>query len=176
MKAIHSFLALLLIAGPFALPAKAERVDILGSFTDWSYAVFENPKVCVIISRPIDSKARRNGAAVDVDHGDTTFEVAVVPGNPQSIQPIFSAGYPLDQENIVQMRIRDTTVSLYPFAETDPKKAWTRPEDDSRLIAAMRGGAEAIVNGRSARGTDTIYTISLIGFTAALEKAQELCQ
>jgi len=40
----------------------------------------------------------------------------------------------------------------------------------------MRKGSDATVTGVSARGTTTIDTFSLRGFTAAVEKAEELCK
>jgi hypothetical protein len=40
----------------------------------------------------------------------------------------------------------------------------------------MRRGAEAKVTGLSTRGTTTIDTFSLIGFTAAVTEAEERCR
>ncbi|NOR61078.1 MAG: hypothetical protein GQ535_01115 [Rhodobacteraceae bacterium] len=76
----------------------------------------------------------------------------------------------------VEMRVKDTTINLYPNAEINVEYAWPRPDDDINLITAMRGGSEATIIGTSARGTITTDVFSLIGFTAAYEKAQEMCQ
>ncbi|MEL6597855.1 MAG: invasion associated locus B family protein, partial [Pseudomonadota bacterium] len=43
------------------------------------------------------------------------------------------------------------------------------------LVAAMKRGAEAVVTGRSGRGTTTKDTFSLLGFTAAVEDAEARC-
>jgi hypothetical protein len=43
-------------------------------------------------------------------------------------------------------------------------------------VAAFRRGSEATVVGRSARGTETSDTFSLLGFTAALEDAEARCR
>jgi len=40
----------------------------------------------------------------------------------------------------------------------------------------MKAGSSAIVTGRSARGTVTKDTFSLLGFTAALEEAATRCK
>ncbi|MEM9794694.1 MAG: invasion associated locus B family protein, partial [Pseudomonadota bacterium] len=47
---------------------------------------------------------------------------------------------------------------------------------DTELIEAMRRGSSAQITAVSSRGTQTIDDFSLLGFTAALEKAEELCQ
>jgi hypothetical protein len=39
----------------------------------------------------------------------------------------------------------------------------------------MKRGAEAVVTGVSGRGTTTIDTFSLLGFTAAIEDAETRC-
>jgi hypothetical protein len=60
---------------------------------------------------------------------------------------------------------------------TQGEMAWTEDAAaDARAIEAMRAGLEAKVTGTSSRGTTTIDTFSLLGFTAALEQAQQLCQ
>jgi hypothetical protein len=43
------------------------------------------------------------------------------------------------------------------------------------MVAAMRAGAQAVVTGVSSRGTTTIDTFSLMGFTAALDAARAAC-
>lgn len=154
----------------------AQQIEMVDSATDWSVYVTDSPKECFIISKPTSSTARRDGAAVDVRRGDIRFYISIIPGENVISEPSFLAGYPLKQDVPVQFRVKDTTMQLYPNADIDREYAWPRPEDDAALIAAMRGGAEAIVVGVSSRGTETTDTFSLIGFTAAMEKALELCQ
>ncbi len=154
----------------------AQQIEMVDSATDWSVYVTDSPKECFIISKPTSSTARRDGAAVDVRRGDIRFYISIIPGENVISEPSFLAGYPLKQDVPVQFRVRDTTMQLYPNADIDREYAWPRPEDDAALITAMRGGAEAIVVGVSTRGTETTDTFSLIGFTAAMEKALELCE
>ncbi|MBL4807051.1 MAG: hypothetical protein JKY31_07145 [Rhodobacteraceae bacterium] len=154
----------------------AQEIEMVDSATDWSVYVTESPKECFIISKPTQSSARRDGNAVDVRRGDIRFYITIIPGEQIISEPSFLAGYPLRQDAPVEFRVGDTTMSLYPNGEIDREYAWPRPDDDGALIAAMRGGSEAIVVGLSTRGTETTDTFSLIGFTAAIEKALELCQ
>jgi len=42
-------------------------------------------------------------------------------------------------------------------------------------VTAMKRGSEAVLTARSARGTKTQDTFSLLGFTAALDEAAKRC-
>ncbi|NIP75997.1 MAG: hypothetical protein GTN90_08450, partial [Xanthomonadales bacterium] len=58
---------------------------------------------------------------------------------------------------------------------TEGETAWApSSDDDNALIAAFRKGANAKVEGTSTRGTKTVDTFSLSGFTAALDTAANL--
>ena len=50
------------------------------------------------------------------------------------------------------------------------------PREEARLIEAMRRGATMRVEAVSSRGTNTAYTFSLSGVTAALRQANDLCR
>lgn len=154
----------------------AQQIEMVDSATDWSVYVTDSPKECFIISKPTNSTARRDGEAVTVRRGDIRFYISIIPGENVISEPSFLAGYPLKQDVPVQMTVKDTTMQLYPNGDIDPEYAWPRPDDDAGLIEAMRGGSEATIVGLSTRGTETTDTFSLIGFTAAIEKALELCQ
>jgi len=157
-------------------PLAAQELAMVDSETNWSVYVAESPKECFIVSKPTDWSAQRDGQAVTVRRGDIRFYISIIPGEQIASEPSFLAGYPLRQDAPVEMKIKDTTISLYPNADINAEYAWPRPDDDAGLITAMRGGSEAIVVGTSARGTVTTDTFSLIGFTAAYAKAQEMCQ
>ena len=85
----------------------------------------------------------------------------------------FTGGYPFAGGSTVSVTIGDTEYELF----TEGEWAWpATPEEDARLVAAMKRGADAIVRGRSGRGNQTIDTFSLLGFTAAVEEAARRCQ
>ena len=70
------------------------------------------------------------------------------------------------------MNISGTSFELFTVGE------WAWPattDDDSKIIVAMKRGANAILSGRSGRGTATKDTFSLLGFTAAVEDAAKRC-
>ncbi|BBU53929.1 hypothetical protein KU6B_01940 [Mameliella alba] len=70
------------------------------------------------------------------------------------------------------MVIGDSEFELY----TEGEWAWpATPQDDTRIITAMKRGADAVVSAISSRGTATKDTFSLLGFTAAFEDAEARC-
>jgi hypothetical protein len=60
---------------------------------------------------------------------------------------------------------------------TDGEWAWPgSPEDDAKLLAALKAGTAATLTARSGKGTQTVDTFSLRGFTAAMEDAEKRCK
>ena len=58
---------------------------------------------------------------------------------------------------------------------TDGEWAWPGPDDEAKLLAAMKAGSSATLTARSGKGTQTQDTFSLRGFTAAMEDAEKRC-
>ena len=167
--------ALIAVAG-IVSGVQAQSTSASGTFRDWSYFVIAEPKECLAVSAPRSWSVTQDGETVTAQRGDIRFYISIQPGDGGAGVPSFGAGYPLAQSARVEMKIDGTTFYLLPNADTNAEFAWAQPEDDSGIIAAMRGGAEATVIGQSARGKVTTDNFSLFGFTAAYEKAQELCQ
>ena len=164
------------IAMVSAVGAQAQELEMVEAVTDWSVYVDEDPKVCFIVSKPTVSEARRNGQVVTVSRSEIRFHISVIPGQGIAGEPSFLAGYPLKPDGAVKIEIGSDTFALFPDESVHPEYAWPNPSDDANLIAAMKRGSDAIVTGISKRGTTTIDTFSLRGFTAAVDKALELCQ
>lgn len=160
----------------FGVVAQAQELEMVEAVTDWSVYVDQDPKVCFIVSQPTKSEARRDGKSVDVSRSEIRFHISVIPGQGIAGEPSFLAGYPLKTDGAVIVSIGNTKFNMFPDATVHKEYAWTAPGDDAALIAAMRKGSDAVVTGVSARGTTTTDTFSLRGFTAAVEKAQELCK
>lgn len=155
--------------------ASAQEVQLSESETDWAIYVVDNPKECFIVSQPTTWRAERGGQAVDVRRSDIRLYISIVPSLNIVNEPSYMAGYPLRTDGTVDLQIGSNTFALFPNPEINGEYAWGKPDEDADLIAAMRGGSEATVTGVSQRGTTTIDTFSLIGFTAAITRAQELC-
>ncbi|PIP95682.1 MAG: hypothetical protein COW75_12265 [Rhodobacterales bacterium CG18_big_fil_WC_8_21_14_2_50_71_9] len=141
---------------------------------DWS--VFQSgdggARVCWIVSKPTKTEARRGAARVQVNRGDIYLMVAARPGQGVKNEVSTVIGYTFRPDSKVRLDIGSGTFELF----TDGDKAW--PENaaaDDQIVAAMKRGTDAVLTGVSNRGTTTIDTYSLLGFTAALDEAQKLC-
>jgi invasion associated locus B (IalB) protein len=163
--------ALGLIATPFAAAQEeAPRVD---AKRDWGVFTGGSPKECWIVSAPTESSAKRGGETVTVRRGDIMLMVSIRPAESVDNEVSFAAGYPVRENSTVNLRIGSQSFELFVDGET----AWPASSDeDEKVITSMRRGSSATVTGLSKRGTTTIDKFSLLGFTAALESAHEMCK
>ncbi|MGX9356260.1 invasion associated locus B family protein [Roseobacteraceae bacterium S113] len=160
-----------LMAGAPAL-AQQESTNRVATQTDWSVFVEDNPKECWAVSRPKETVNTRDGRVVAVRRGDILLFVFHRPGAGVTGQVSFTGGYPFANGSTVALNISGTRFELF----TDGEWAWpATPEEDAKIVAAMRRGASAELTARSSRGTQTKDTFSLLGFTAASEDAQKRC-
>ena len=154
-----------------AAPAFAAESRLLGSEGDWSAFGGDDPKECWAVSPPKSTKNTQGGKEVEVTRSDIRLYIAYRPG--QNGEVSFQGGYPFAPDSTVEVDVGGTKFRLF----TEGENAWAgSPEEDSRLVAALRGGSSAVVTGRSARGTNTTDTFSLSGVTAATNKARDTCK
>ncbi len=139
--------------------------------TAWSVFVEEDPKECWAVSAPRETVNTRDGDPVQVRRGEILLFATYRPG--QDVPEIsFTGGYPFDEDITVDMTVGEDEYQLF----VDGEWAWAGSEaEDQRIAEALRGGAEAVLQARSSRGTDTRDTFSLFGFTAATEEAARQC-
>lgn len=155
-----------------ASPALAAEPRVLGSEGDWTAFIGDDPKECWAVSPP---KSTRNtdaeGNPRDVVRSDIRLYVAYRPGQNGEIS--FQGGYPFAPDSTVDVTVGSQTFKLF----TEGENAWTgSPDEDAKLISAMRAGSEAVVKGRSTRGTRTNDTFSLMGLTAMTNMARDNCR
>lgn len=161
-------LAMSLAAGSATAQESTNRV---AADTAWSVFVEDSPKECWAVSAPRETVNTRGGNPVQVRRGDILLFATYRPGN-GTPEISFTGGYPFAPDSTVGLTVGDTEYQLFVQGEW----AWTgSPEDDARIFATLRAGAEAVLTARSSRGTDTRDTFSLFGFTAATEEAQRQC-
>jgi len=164
--------ALLAVVGAPALAQSQNRVD---AKRDW--AVFEasadGGKICWIVSKPTKSIALRGGKQVSVTRGDIYLMVAVRPGDGVENEVSFIAGYPFKKGSEVEATVGSTSFAMF----TDGENAWApSPAEDDRIVAAFIKGIDTKVEGVSSRGTTTVDTFSLLGFSDALDAAKTRCE
>ena len=151
--------------------AAQESTNRVAADTAWSVFVEEDPKECWAVSAPSETVNTRGGEPVQVRRGDILLFATYRP-DIDTPEISFTGGYPFDPDSAVQMAVGETEYQLF----VDGEWAWSaNPEEDKRILATLRAGAEAVLTARSTRGTDTKDTFSLFGFTAATEEAERQC-
>lgn len=164
--------AALLMAG--AAVAQQESTNRVAAKTDWSVFVEDNPRECWGVSAPRTWRATRNGSDVtrQVRRGDILLFVTFRPGSGTAGEVSYTGGYPFASGSTATVEVSGNAYELF----TDGEWAWpASPEADAQLVEALKAGAEATITAVSSRGTTTIDTFSLMGFTAAMEDAEGRC-
>lgn len=163
------FVATALVAGMVEAQSASTRV---AAQSDWSIFAEEKPKQCWVVSAPKNTVNSKDGREVAVNRGDIFMFVSFWPDSKQLGEVSFMGGYPFAGGSTVTLTVGDAKFELF----TDGEMAWAAsPDDDRRIATAMKRGAEAVVEGKSSRGTQTKDTFSLMGFTAAYDDAMKRC-
>ena len=148
-----------------------ESTNRVAAKTDWSVFVEDDPTECWGVSSPKETVNTREGRIVSVNRGDILLFVTFRPSGKVG-EVSFTGGYPFAGGSTVTVKVGDSSFELF----TEGEWAWpASPEDDAKLVTALKRGAEAVFGARSARGTITKDTFSLMGFTAAMEEAEKRC-
>ncbi|MFV2035383.1 MAG: invasion associated locus B family protein [Halocynthiibacter sp.] len=168
-RGIGSAILALAATGVLAQQTSTNRV---AARTDWSVFVEDDPTECWVVSSPNNTVNTRDNREVSVNRSVILMFVSYRPGMNVAGEVSFTGGYPFADGSTVQMAIGDSNYELF----TTGENAWpASTADDAKIITAMKRGAEAVVVGRSSRGTRTEDTFSLMGFTAAIEEAENRC-
>jgi hypothetical protein len=172
---MKNFARILTATAVFAAGSMAsaqESSNRVAANTDWSVFVEDNPNECWGVSAPKETVNSRDGNVVQVRRGDILLFVFYRPGAAVQGQVAFTGGYPFASGSTATLDISGTTFELF----TEGEWAWpATPEDDAKIVAAMKRGSGASVTARSGRGTVTKDSFSLLGFTAAVEEAARRC-
>ncbi len=152
-----------------AQEASTNRVDAM---TDWSVFEENSPRECWAVTTFKESVNTKDGRVVSVTRVEILLMVFFRPESGVKGQVAFTGGYPFANGSTVNMDISGTQFELF----TEGEWAWpATPQDDAKLVTAMKRGANAILTAVSTRGTTTKDTFSLLGFTAAYEDAEKRC-
>jgi len=164
--------ALTALATTFAV-AQQESSNRVAAKTDWSVFVESDPTECWSVSSPKETVNTKDDRVVAVRRGDILLFVSYRPGANIKGEVSFTGGYPFADGSTVTLNVSGSSFELF----TDGEWAWSASgSDDAKIITAMKRGADATLSARSARGTKTKDTFSLLGFTAALDEAEKRCK
>lgn len=168
-------LALAVTVAGIGTAVAQDEVARVALYTDWSvFNPTEPAEECFIASAPTATVAKRpSGQTYKANRGDIRFYIANRPAEGTVHEVAYTGGYAYKDGTVVTISIGGAVFELF----TEGEYAWPpSPEEDAKLIAAMKRGAQATVTGISSRGNTTIDTISLIGFTDALADADTRCE
>jgi len=153
-------------------PAQEESTNRVAANTDWAVFVDGQPKECWAVSSPKETVNSRDGRTVAVRRGDILLFVTYRPSQGVASEVAFTGGYPFADGSTVSLDVSGSKFDLF----TDGEWAYpATPDDDAKIVTAMKAGAEAVLVGQSSRGTVTTDTFSLLGFTATVEEAGKRC-
>ncbi|MEM6659971.1 MAG: invasion associated locus B family protein [Pseudomonadota bacterium] len=161
----------LLLFAPSALAQ--DTTESVSTQSDWDVFVDSDPTECWVSSQPKETVNTRGGQEVDVRRGEIRMFVTFRPSSGVAGEVSFTGGYPFAPNSAVNLQVGEQNFDLI----TDGEWAWSEgPEVDNTIVTALKAGSDAILTGRSSRGTTTKDTFSLIGFTAATGEAEARCQ
>lgn len=139
-----------------AQPTRVKQFDAWGVYSYGS----GNAKNCYALSIPVSQ------LPAGVAHGDNFFLVAPQAGA-SGLMPQAIMGYGIKADSRITVTIGSESFILVPKENA----AWVRdPAREPALVAALRGGSDMTLKATSARGTNTTYTFSLKGVSAALNE------
>lgn len=165
----------LALAGVCASSVAAQQTSTNQVATSTAWSVFEDkdPRECWAVSAPTESVNTKDGRVVAVRRGDVLLMTFFRPGSGAQGQITFTGGYPFASGSTVGLDVGGTRFELF----TEGEWAWpASPEDDPKILAAMKRGTDAVLTARSGRGTQTKDTFSLLGYTAAVDEAEKRCK
>lgn len=170
---LRTFIGAALMLGATGAWAQSSSENQVATKTDWSVFEDSDPRECWAVASPANSVNTRDGRVVAVTRSDTLLMAFYRPGAGASGVLTFTGGYPFAPGSFVNVVIDDETFDWF----TEGEWAWPASvADDSKIITAMKRGKTAVLTARSARGTQTKDTFSLLGFTAAVEEAGTRCK
>lgn len=158
-------LAILVMTAPVAFAASPSPTRIQ-QFNAWGAYSYQSPKgkVCYVLSVPTSAKP------TDVDHGDVFFLISQRPGQNVTYEPQAMMGYELKEGSKVEVAVDGKDFTMF----TKGNSAWVEnAAQEPALVGDMRAGRSMTVKAISSRGTNTEYTYSLSGVTAALDKIKD---
>ncbi len=168
LKSIGLAAAVLCATGAVA----QESTNRVAAQTDWSVFTGDSPKECWAVSAPKETVNTRDGRTVSARRGDILLFVSYRPEANVAGEVSFTGGYPFAEGSTVTLEIGENSFELF----TNGEFAWAASAgEDARIVAALKRGSQAVLSGRSSRGTQTRDTFSLMGATAMIEDAESRC-
>ena len=152
-----------------ATPALAQKATFKEKSGDWSVYAYDagGKKTCFVAAQPRSKKPK------NVKRDPIYFYVSNWPKDKVSGEISVKMGYPLKPGVDATIKIADKSFKLF----TKGEGAYIeKAAVEKQVVAAMKGGATMVVQGRSTRGTLTTDEYSLTGISKALDAAAAACK
>lgn len=150
----------LLIGSAAVASAQPIRIKQFDAWGVYSYTS-GGQRNCYALSVPIAARP------TNVNHGDNFLLIAPTPNETYAPQAIM--GYRLKPGSELKVKVEGSEYRMRPKERT----AWLkRPAAEPEMVKAMQAGRKLQIQATSRRGTNTSYTFSLNGVTAALRAAK----
>ena len=164
-------ISMFMVAPGFAaLPAFAKPVEMLVS-KDWGAYRYDNNGTRICFSSSVPTKSE--GKYDPKNRGDIRVFVSHGPGKAERDVVQVIAGYRYKPQSDVSLTIDGKRFKLFTIED----RAYAESEEaDRRIIALMKRGLQMTIVGTSSRGTKTIDTYSLSGFTKTKAVIDKTCK
>ncbi len=152
-----------------ATPALGQKATFKVKSGDWSVYAHDagGKKTCFAAAQPRSTKPK------NVKRDPIYFYVSDWPKDKVSGEISLKLGYPLKPGVPATIKIGDKSFKLF----TKGEGAYIEKASvEKQVVAAMKGGATMVVQGRSKRGTLTTDEYSLTGISKALDAAAAACK
>ena len=144
------------------------QIKLDGQFKNWTAqnTNINGQQVCYAVSSPIASDPK------NLNRAESRIFVSFRANDKIQNEISVTSGYNYKASSKVNLAIEKREFNF----ETEDNFAWlTKYEDEISLIELMRKSTQAKVTATSVRGTKTIDTFSLNGFSDAYEDAKKKC-
>lgn len=178
-------LPLMAVAAGLALPSlafaqpkppanPAAQATLLGQYGDWG-AYSASPggqKVCFALAKPTSSSDippnRRTAANV------VYLFISTRPAEKVSNElSVLVTGYEFKPNTEASVAVGGASFAMY----TQKDGAWVKnAAEEAKMLDTMRKGADVVIKGTTARGTQTTDTFSLKGLSQAVDRAAQECR
>lgn len=159
-------------AAPAQKPeAGSDQAKLLGQYGEWGAytASPDGKKICFALAKPGSSQTVPPNRPRDPAY----LFISTRPAEKVKEEVSVIIGYPFKPNSDAAASVGPANFVLY----TQNDGAWVKNStDETKLVDAMRKGADVVVKGESGRGTKTTDTFSLKGLSQALDKVAQECK
>jgi invasion protein IalB len=152
-------------------PSAAAQPQLLGQYGDWGayMATPSGKKVCFALAKPAETQTVPANRPRDPAY----MFVSSRPAEKVKDEVSIIIGYGFKPNSDATIDIGGMAFPMY----TQNDGAWVKnAAEENRLVDSMRKGADLVVKGMSAHGTQTTDTYSLKGLAQALDRVGQECR